>query len=179
MALPISLTTFAEKRARYVAELEYHQKRVDAAADAIAKLDAVIAMFDERDGLVEVRKLHREHTDGWRWGDIAKSVMRLLHAAPDGLTTTEAQFLIARDRGILDDPDNLRRLSKRVTAALSDKRRDGYLVQDGKRDGVIVFRIAQEGEGAVDPKRAEATRRRNAARALRRRQQHRTARKIS
>jgi hypothetical protein len=40
-----------------------------------------------------------------------------------------------------------------VTAALNDKRRDGVLVRDGNRNGMIVFRIAQDGEGVRCPKR--------------------------
>jgi hypothetical protein len=53
---------------------------------------------------------------------------------------------MAERRGITD-LDELRRLARRVTSALSDKRRDGLLVQDGKRDNRFIFRIARDGEG--------------------------------
>jgi hypothetical protein len=91
-------------------------------------------------------------------------VVAFLQAAPDGLTTTEAQYLIAERKGLLDDVEELRRLSRRMTAAFNDKRREGVLVHDGKRGGLIVFRIAQEGEGAICPKRQAETVRRNAER---------------
>jgi hypothetical protein len=166
MALPIVLTSIADKRARYVAEAEYHQKRADQAREAIAKLDAALSLWEGSAQLPEVRRLYRPHPGNFKWGELARMVVAFLQASPDGLTTTEAQYLIAERKGLLGDVEELRRLSRRVTAALNDKRRDGVLVKDGKRGGLIVFRIAQDGEGVVCPQRAAETVRRNAERSL-------------
>ncbi|MDB5396670.1 MAG: hypothetical protein JWM91_4176 [Rhodospirillales bacterium] len=167
MALPLVLTSLADKRARYVAEMDHHQKRVDAAVDAIAKIDAVIALWDEKPDLTAVRRRYREHGEDFKWREIARTVIAILRDAPAGLTTAEVQHVIAERKGI-SGIEELRRLSKRVTTALNDKRRDGILVKDGKRDGRFVFRIAQDGEGVRCPKRLAATEQRNAERAQRR-----------
>ena len=117
MAIPLVLTSLADKRARLEAERDYHQKRADKAAADIAKIDAVIALWDEKPQLVAVRRRYREHGEEFRWKEIARTVLSILREAPTGLTTTEVQHVIAESKGI--------------TAALSDKRREGLLVQNG------------------------------------------------
>ena len=118
---PIVLTSLADKRAGYVSEAEYHQKRADQTVAVIAKTDAALSLCEKSAvrrafGRIPVTSNGRDSPHG-RW-------------APASLT-----------RGPDDDG-----------GSLNDKRRDGVLVRDGKRSGMIVFRIAQDGEGVVGPK---------------------------
>ena len=77
----------------------------------------------------------------------------------------EVRHLIAERKGMLGDVEELRRLSvRRVTAALNNKRRKSVQVRHGKRSGMIMFRIAQDGEGVRCPKQTGRVRR-NAERA--------------
>jgi hypothetical protein len=96
MAVPIALTSMADKRARYLAEARYHLERARKAVDAVAKLDAAIALWDERDELVEVRRLYREHPGPFAWSKMTENIVNVLHAAPRGLTTTEVQLVLIR-----------------------------------------------------------------------------------
>jgi hypothetical protein len=89
-ALHIVLTSPADKRARYVAEAEYHQERADQAADTVAKIDAALTLWEKSAQLPEVRRLYREHPGNFKWGELARMVVAFLRASPTGLTTMEA-----------------------------------------------------------------------------------------
>jgi len=171
MAIPLALAALATKRNRLIAEREYLQRRIDRIDDAVAKIEGAITVFDEADQLIEVRKQHQENSKLFPHGGTGRTVIKLLWTAPEGLTTTELQYLIAKDRGWLDQPETLRLLSRRVSNALADKVGLGQLVKDGKRDNRIVFRLAKDGEGVVNQKRIAKTKRFNEeTRSLRRAQ---------
>jgi hypothetical protein len=178
MTPPIVLTRLADKRSRLLAEMEYFERRVASAADAIAKIDAVIDLFEERSQLVYVRRSYQPHAKEIPWGRTGKAVMRLLYAAPEGLTTAEIQLRIARDKDWLNDSAVLRLLSRRVNAALYGNWQRGLLVKDGERNNRIVFRIAREGESVIDPTMTLRFKRLNEA-AARRMRELRRARKMS
>jgi hypothetical protein len=62
MALPIVLTSLADKRARYIAEAEYHQKRAEQAREAVAKIDAAMALWEKADSTCVVSAGPTERT---------------------------------------------------------------------------------------------------------------------
>jgi hypothetical protein len=75
MTVPIVLTSLADKRTRYLAEMEYHQKRIEKVADAIAKIGATMALWQGGQCLRRERGSHRENPGPFKWRELPQLVL--------------------------------------------------------------------------------------------------------
>jgi hypothetical protein len=154
--VPIFISSLADKRERFIAERDHHQTRADKAADAIAKIDATLALFEAGQWVRSERRSYRENPGAFKWRELPRLVVDILRDSPVPLTTAHVQARVCELKGlILTAGDERTRLSRRVTGAINDKRRQGVVVSDGMLIGRHLWRLARDSEVTGDPVRQQ------------------------
>jgi hypothetical protein len=138
-AVPIFISSLADKRERFIAERDHHQARADKAADAIAKIDATLALFEEGKWVRSERRSYRENPGPFAWRELPRLIVSILRDSPEPLTTSDVLARVCAAKGIArpDTAKERTQLSRRVTGAINDKRRHGVIVSDGMLVGTV------------------------------------------
>jgi hypothetical protein len=146
-AVPIFITSLADKRSRFLAEAEHHERAAAKARDAVAKIDATLALFEEGKWVRSKRRAYRADTEWFKWRELPRLIIDMLRDSPDPLSTGDLQDRIAALKGIvISTPAERRHYSRRVTGALNDKRRQGVIVADRQIAGRYLWRLKRDDE---------------------------------
>ena len=129
-AVPIFITSVVDKRSRFRAEAEHHERAAAKARDAVAKIDATLALFEEGKWVRSQRRTDRADTGWFKWRELPRLIIDMPRDSPEPLSTGDLQDRIAALKGIVIT--TRRHSSRRATGALNDKRRQGVIVADPK-----------------------------------------------
>jgi len=163
--VPIFITSLARKLAELEAERDYHQKRVDRAVDAIAKITATLDLFEEGKW-TRYQKARHDDLGPFKPRELPRLIVQVLREAGKPLMAREIMEAVMTTSGLVaDDEKQRKRIRKRVTEAISDKHRLGIIRSAGKVGMLTLWELDPDG---VNP-RAEASKVRNAARSEKRR----------
>src|ERR1700733_14539045 len=88
-AVPIFISSLADRRERFIAERDHHQAKADKAADAIAKIDATLALFEEGKWARSERRSYRENPGPFKWRELPRLIVGILRDSPEPLRTSD------------------------------------------------------------------------------------------
>jgi hypothetical protein len=138
--VPIFITSLARRRAEFVAEMEYHQRFVKKARDAIATIDRTLSLFDTGHLARAEKRRYRAKDHPFKWNDCSKLVLKAVRDAGKPITGPDVRVAITSAQGIPQETRIQRRtISRKVATALCDKCRQGLLRRAGKIGNLILW----------------------------------------
>jgi hypothetical protein len=98
--VPIFITSLADKRSRFQAELEHHERQAARCRDAIEKINATLALFEEGKWVRSKRRAYRSDTEWFKWKELPRLIVLHLRDSSEPLSTGDIQARLMASKGI-------------------------------------------------------------------------------